>query len=147
MSLGLHSKACWCEILSMLIWIQKVPRSPLWFVSWWRTKCRHHMGTTLTKARWEEVLHSNGWALVILAYSSFHTLKVCKDKELCPWRSWNPSVLVGSQWAPWSGKAFCPHTYHSAAWSVPLLGTLQHAFQRTFSRGSRQNIALVSNTA
>lgn len=124
-----------------------LPRNPLWFFSHWRIESKHRMGTALTKAQWEEVLHSNGWTLVILAYSSFHTLKVCADKELCPGWFWNPSISIGPEWTPLSRKVFCPRKYHSAAWGVMLLGMLQYVFQRTFPWGKRQNIALVSDIA
>lgn len=147
MFLRLFSKTYWREILSILICIQNVPRNPLGFSSHWRIESKHHTGTVLTKARWEKVLHSNGWTLVILAYSSFHTLKAWEDKEPCPGWFWNPSISISPEWTPPSGKAFCPRKYHSAAWSVVRPGTLQYVFQRTFPWGKRQNIALVSDIA
>lgn len=143
MFLRLFSQTYWCEILGILIGIQNVPRNPLWFSSHWRIESTARTGTALTKARWEEVLHSNGWTLVILAYSSFHTSKVWEDKELCLGWFWNPSISLGPECTPLSGKAFCPRKYHS----IMPLGMLHYVFQRTFPWGKRQNIALVSNIA
>ena len=138
MFLRLFSKTYCCESLSILTGIQNIPRNPLRFSSHWRIESKHRSGTVLTKARWEEVLHSKGRTLVILAYSSFHTSRVWEDKELCLGQFLNPSISIGLEWTPLSGKAFCPRKYHSATWAIMPPGTLQYVFQRTFPWGKRK---------
>lgn len=113
MFLRLFWKPYWCEILSILIIIQNVPWILLWFSNHWRIESKHCMGTELRKALWEEVFHSHGWILVILANSSFHTSKVWGDKELCLGWFWNPSISTGPERTPLSGNVFCPRKYHS----------------------------------
>lgn len=146
MFLRLFWKTYWCEILSTLIIIQNVPGIPLWFSSHWRIESKHRMGTELTKALWEEVFHSHGWILLILAYSSFHTSEVWGDKELCLGWLWNPSISTGPERTPLR-KGFLPTQVLQHFKEAHAFRYVTLCFQRTFSWGKKKSTALVSSIA
>lgn len=117
------------------------PWIPLWFSSHWRMESKHCTGTELMKALGEEVFHSHGWILLILAYSSFHSSKVWWDKELCLGWFWNLSISTDPERTPLR-KGFLPMQVSQHFKEAHAFRYITLCFQITFLWGKKKSTAI-----
>lgn len=116
------------------------PWIPLWFSSHWRMESKHCTGTELRKALWEEIFHSLGWILLILAIL-LSTRQRSDETKSCALDGFeihqSPLVPKGPLW----GKVFCPHKYHSTS-RGPCLQVHNTVFPNTFPWGKKKSTAI-----